>query len=219
MVLFLFCLGWQRTPNLDVRRSAAPRPRCLIDRDTGERAGLTEVSVRDLRNHGGDVLDSVMRGESVTVTREGKPVAELRPIAEGGTAATVLVERWRTVAACWTPASSSASAGSPTRRGSPLGASCRPSLWPSCQSGRWWPEPMWSEWRARACFNRWRPTSTRSPSTTEPPEPLVVSPPNFGLRAARAAHGRMTRSSRQPRWPTTSRCSPATLTTSLGSTP
>jgi len=58
---------------------------------------VTEVSVRDLRNHGGDVLDSVMRGESVTVTRQGKPVAELRPIAEGGTSATALVERWRTI--------------------------------------------------------------------------------------------------------------------------
>ncbi len=58
---------------------------------------MTEVSVRDLRNHGGDVLDSVMRGESVTVTRQGKPVAELRPIAEGGTSATALVERWRTI--------------------------------------------------------------------------------------------------------------------------
>jgi hypothetical protein len=67
MVLFLFCLGWQRTPNLDVRRSAAPHPRCLIDRGTVERAGMTEVSVRDLRNHGDAVLDSVMRGESVTV--------------------------------------------------------------------------------------------------------------------------------------------------------
>ncbi len=58
---------------------------------------MTEVSVRDLRNHGGDVLDSVMRGESVTVTRQGKPIAELRPIAEGGTPATVLADRWRTM--------------------------------------------------------------------------------------------------------------------------
>ena len=58
---------------------------------------MTEVSVRDLRNHGGDVLDSVMRGESVTVTRQGKPVAELRPVAGGGTPATVLVERWHTI--------------------------------------------------------------------------------------------------------------------------
>jgi prevent-host-death family protein len=58
---------------------------------------MTEVSVRDLRNHGGDVLDSVMRGESVTVTRHGKPVAELRPIAEEGTASTLLAQRWHTI--------------------------------------------------------------------------------------------------------------------------
>ena len=38
-----------------------------------------------------------MRGESVTVTRQGKPVAELRPIARAGTPATLLVERWRTI--------------------------------------------------------------------------------------------------------------------------
>jgi prevent-host-death family protein len=39
------------------------------------------VSVRDLRNHGGDVLDRVEAGERLTVTRNGKPVAELVPIA------------------------------------------------------------------------------------------------------------------------------------------
>ena len=53
--------------------------------------------MRDLRNHGGDVLDSVMRGESVTVTRQGKPVAELRPIAAAGTLATTLRERWHAI--------------------------------------------------------------------------------------------------------------------------
>jgi prevent-host-death family protein len=58
---------------------------------------MAEVSVRDLRNHGGDVLDAVMRGESVTVTRQGRPVAELRPIFEGGTPAGDLIERWRSV--------------------------------------------------------------------------------------------------------------------------
>lgn len=58
---------------------------------------MTEVSVRDLRNHGGDVLDSVMRGESVTVTRQGKPVAELRPIASAGTLATTILERWHAI--------------------------------------------------------------------------------------------------------------------------
>lgn len=58
---------------------------------------MTEVSVRDLRNHGRDVLDTVMRGESVTVTRQGKPVAELRPIAEAGTLAATLLERWHAI--------------------------------------------------------------------------------------------------------------------------
>ena len=58
---------------------------------------MTEVSVRDLRNHGGDVLDSVMRGEIMTVTRQGKPVAELRPIAPAGTLAATLVDRWRAI--------------------------------------------------------------------------------------------------------------------------
>lgn len=58
---------------------------------------MTEVSVRDLRNHGGDVLDSVLRGERVTVTRAGKPVAELRPVAAAGTPSAVLLDRWATI--------------------------------------------------------------------------------------------------------------------------
>jgi prevent-host-death family protein len=58
---------------------------------------VTDVSVRDLRNHGGDVLDAVVRGESVTITRQGKPVAELRPLASEGVLASDLVRRWRRV--------------------------------------------------------------------------------------------------------------------------
>ena len=58
---------------------------------------MAEVSVRDLRNHGGGVLDSVLRGERVTVTRAGKPVAELRPVAAAGTPATVVLDRWATI--------------------------------------------------------------------------------------------------------------------------
>jgi prevent-host-death family protein len=58
---------------------------------------MTEVSVRDLRNRGGHVLDSVARGETVTVTRQGRPIAELRPLGRNGTPASVLVERWRTI--------------------------------------------------------------------------------------------------------------------------
>jgi prevent-host-death family protein len=38
------------------------------------------VTVRELRHHGGDVLTRVAHGESLIVTRDGAPVAELRPL-------------------------------------------------------------------------------------------------------------------------------------------
>jgi prevent-host-death family protein len=38
---------------------------------------VPEVSIRDLRNHGGEVVERVQRGERLTITRAGKPVAEL----------------------------------------------------------------------------------------------------------------------------------------------
>jgi prevent-host-death family protein len=41
---------------------------------------MTEVSIRELRNHGGDVVDRAARGEQITITRSGRPVAELRPL-------------------------------------------------------------------------------------------------------------------------------------------
>jgi prevent-host-death family protein len=53
------------------------------------------VSIRELRNRGGDVVDRVAAGEHVTVTRDGVPVAELRPIARQAINAATLVERWR----------------------------------------------------------------------------------------------------------------------------
>ena len=56
---------------------------------------MATVSVRDLRNHGGEVLDTVARGESVTVTRDGVAVAELRPLPRRGTSAAQLIERRR----------------------------------------------------------------------------------------------------------------------------
>jgi prevent-host-death family protein len=56
---------------------------------------MATVSVRDLRNHGGDVLDRVARGESVTVTRDGTEVAELRPIPCRGPTAQQLIDRRR----------------------------------------------------------------------------------------------------------------------------
>jgi prevent-host-death family protein len=56
---------------------------------------MASVSIRDLRNHGGDIVDRVASGESLTVTRDGKPVAELRPVRAGRLSAAVLVDLWR----------------------------------------------------------------------------------------------------------------------------
>lgn len=39
---------------------------------------MSKVSIRDLRNHGGEVIDRAARGEPITITRSGRPVAELR---------------------------------------------------------------------------------------------------------------------------------------------
>jgi prevent-host-death family protein len=41
---------------------------------------VESVTVRELRNHGGEVLDRVARGESLVVTRDGAEVAELVPL-------------------------------------------------------------------------------------------------------------------------------------------
>ncbi len=55
---------------------------------------MSEVSIRDLRNHGGEVIDRVERGERLTVTRDGRQVAELRPLERNPVTAGVLIERW-----------------------------------------------------------------------------------------------------------------------------
>lgn len=54
-----------------------------------------EISIRELRNHGGEVVDRVAAGELLTVTRSGKPVAELRPLRRPPLTAAVLLARWR----------------------------------------------------------------------------------------------------------------------------
>lgn len=56
---------------------------------------MAEVSIRELRNQGGAVIDRVAQGESITVTRAGKPVAELRPVRRTGLSAETLVARRR----------------------------------------------------------------------------------------------------------------------------
>ncbi|MDQ6909599.1 MAG: type II toxin-antitoxin system prevent-host-death family antitoxin [Actinomycetota bacterium] len=58
---------------------------------------MSETSIRDLRNHGGEVVGRVQAGERVTITRDGEPVAELSPLPRRRFGAPVLVERFRTL--------------------------------------------------------------------------------------------------------------------------
>ncbi|MDP4803829.1 MAG: type II toxin-antitoxin system prevent-host-death family antitoxin [Candidatus Nanopelagicales bacterium] len=60
---------------------------------------MEEVSVRELRNYGGQILDRVEGGESMTITRDGKPVARLIPLPHPRLTSTALLERWRNVPA------------------------------------------------------------------------------------------------------------------------
>lgn len=53
------------------------------------------VTVRDLRNHGGEVLRRVERGERIVVTRDGAAVAELSPLPRPGLSPTELIRRRR----------------------------------------------------------------------------------------------------------------------------
>lgn len=56
---------------------------------------MSDVTIRDLRNRGGIVLKRVASGEVLTVTRDGHPIAELRPLPHRPLPATVLLDRWR----------------------------------------------------------------------------------------------------------------------------
>jgi antitoxin (DNA-binding transcriptional repressor) of toxin-antitoxin stability system len=56
---------------------------------------MAEVSIRDLRNHGGDIVDRATHGEHITITRSGRPVAELRASAPTPLSAAVLLARYR----------------------------------------------------------------------------------------------------------------------------
>ncbi len=55
---------------------------------------MAEISIRDLRNHGGEVIDRVALGEELTITRDGKPVAQIRPLDKPPLPVTVLLRRW-----------------------------------------------------------------------------------------------------------------------------
>ena len=56
---------------------------------------MTDVSIRDLRNHGGEIVDRAAAGERIVITRAGKPVAELVPLQKRPLTAEALLARWR----------------------------------------------------------------------------------------------------------------------------
>jgi prevent-host-death family protein len=56
---------------------------------------MGDVTIRDLRNHGGDVVERAARGEQITITRAGTPVAELRAVPAAALSAETLLDRWR----------------------------------------------------------------------------------------------------------------------------
>jgi len=56
---------------------------------------MTNVTIRELRNHGKVVVDRVLAGERLTVTRDGHPVAELRPLPKPALDASALLKRWK----------------------------------------------------------------------------------------------------------------------------
>lgn len=56
---------------------------------------MSEVSIRDLRNHGGDVIRRASAGELITITRDGTPVAELRPLPSRRLGAAALIDAFR----------------------------------------------------------------------------------------------------------------------------
>jgi prevent-host-death family protein len=58
---------------------------------------MSDVTIRELRNQGGEVLKRVTRGESLTVTRDGHPVAELRPLPRRPVPAATLLSRWHSL--------------------------------------------------------------------------------------------------------------------------
>jgi prevent-host-death family protein len=55
---------------------------------------MAEVSIRELRNHGGDVVDRAARGEEITITRAGRAVAKLQAMSDAPLSAEALLAHW-----------------------------------------------------------------------------------------------------------------------------
>jgi prevent-host-death family protein len=55
---------------------------------------VPNVSIRDLRNHGGEVVERAQRGERLTITRDGTPVAQLVALPRPAAPLDELRRRW-----------------------------------------------------------------------------------------------------------------------------
>ena len=55
---------------------------------------MPNVSIRELRNHGGDVVERAERGERLTITRDGTPVAQLVALPRPAVPLVELQRRW-----------------------------------------------------------------------------------------------------------------------------
>lgn len=58
---------------------------------------MREVTVRELRNNGSAVINRVLSGESLMVTRDGDVVAELHPVHKRPTHMSVLRKKWKSL--------------------------------------------------------------------------------------------------------------------------
>lgn len=58
---------------------------------------MSEVPIRELRNHGGAVAERVLAGEDITVTHAGTPVMRLIPLPKTALTAEALLARWKHV--------------------------------------------------------------------------------------------------------------------------
>lgn len=68
--------------------------RCITRDTVGQ---MANVSIRELRNEGGEVVDRAAGGEQITITRSGRPVAELRALRPP-LSAEALLRRWKHLA-------------------------------------------------------------------------------------------------------------------------
>lgn len=58
---------------------------------------MSDVTIRDLRNRSADVLRRVTHGESLTVTRDGEPVASVVPLPRKPLSVEELISRRRSL--------------------------------------------------------------------------------------------------------------------------